>query len=73
MTCLNNCSANKGFLTEMLGIGDFYFELGVQIVEICLKTRSQNGGLLDVESLREMLQQARPAQTIQSYPIHHIF
>jgi hypothetical protein len=59
--------ANKGFWAEMLGMGDFYFELSVQIAEICLKTRAQNGGLIEMEMLRELLQQARPGQTIQPY------
>jgi len=25
--------ANKGFWAEMLGVGDFYYELAVQIIE----------------------------------------
>jgi hypothetical protein len=28
----------------MLGVGDFYYELGVQIVEVCLATNHRNGG-----------------------------
>ena len=37
-------SASKGFWAEMLGVGDFYYELGVQIVEVCLATSHRNGG-----------------------------
>ena len=29
--------AKKGFWAQMLGFGDFYYELGVQIVEVCLR------------------------------------
>jgi len=36
--------ASKGFWAELLGVGDFYYELGVQIVEICMATRPRNGG-----------------------------
>jgi len=36
--------ASKGFWAEMLGVGDFYYELGVQIVEVCLATSHRNGG-----------------------------
>ena len=36
---------------QVLGFGDFYYELGVQIVEACLATRALNGGLLDMRSL----------------------
>lgn len=28
----------------MLGVGDFYYELGVQIVEVCMATNHRNGG-----------------------------
>ena len=28
----------------MLGVGDFYYELGVQIIEVCLATSHRNGG-----------------------------
>lgn len=36
--------ASKGFWAEMLGVGDFYYELGVQIVEVCMATNHRNGG-----------------------------
>ena len=36
--------AGKGFWAEMLGVGDFYYELGVKIIEVCLATSHRNGG-----------------------------
>ncbi|KMZ60555.1 putative Vacuolar sorting protein SNF8 [Zostera marina] len=45
-------ASNKGFWAELLGIGDFYYELGVQIVDICMLTRSDNGGLISLHNLR---------------------
>lgn len=39
----------------MLGIGDFYYELGVKIVEICLKLKEQTGGLVDISTLKTRL------------------
>ncbi|XP_041282468.1 vacuolar-sorting protein SNF8, partial [Onychostruthus taczanowskii] len=36
--------AGKGFWAEVLGVGDFYYELGVQIIEVCLALRHRNGG-----------------------------
>ncbi len=36
--------AGKGFWAEMLGVGDFYYELGVQIIEVCIATSHRNGG-----------------------------
>lgn len=29
----------------MLGVGDFYYELGVQIIEVCLALKHRNGGV----------------------------
>ncbi|KAH0434466.1 hypothetical protein IEQ34_026824 [Dendrobium chrysotoxum] len=99
-------ASNKGFWAELLGIGDFYYELGccrfgchvyvfgcfpsctvllkdkslqnfsvlpitflfnvdfweyprVQIVEICLATRSHNGGLINLQELCSLLSQRR--------------
>lgn len=38
-------TAGKGFWSEMLGVGDFYYELGVQIIEVCLALKHRNGGM----------------------------
>ncbi|CAM6097855.1 unnamed protein product [Calypogeia fissa] len=54
-------ASRKGFWAELLGIGDFYYELGVQIVDICLASRSYNGGLIDLEELRSLLAKRRRA------------
>ncbi len=42
-------ASNKGFWAELLGVGNFYFELGVQIVDVCMTTRSANGGLIEMQ------------------------
>lgn len=51
-------ASGKGFWS-VLGIGDFYYELGVQIVEVCLATNYKNGGLITLEELRNRLIAAR--------------
>ena len=48
-------ASGKGFWSEMLGVGDFYYELGVQIVEVCMATNHRNGGLMSLEELRSRL------------------
>ena len=35
-------ASSKGFWSEMLGVGDFYYELGVQIVEVCMASSHRN-------------------------------
>lgn len=52
-------ASRKGFWAELLGVGDFYYELGVQIVDVCLSTRPLNGGLMDVTDLLRRLRLMR--------------
>ncbi|CAO3685433.1 unnamed protein product [Umbelopsis vinacea] len=52
-------ASNKGFWADLLGFGDFYFELGVQITEICIATRSQNGGLIEMGELKRRIKAMR--------------
>ncbi|EPS59887.1 hypothetical protein M569_14918, partial [Genlisea aurea] len=52
-------ASNKGFWAELLGIGDFYYELGVQIVDVCLTTRPHNGGLISLDELCKLLGRRR--------------
>lgn len=52
-------ASSKGFWANMLGVGDFYYELGVQIIEVCLATRHRNGGILPVDELRELVMKSR--------------
>ncbi|CAM9296297.1 unnamed protein product [Chrysoparadoxa australica] len=52
-------ASNKGFWGELLGVGDFYYELAVQIAEVCLQTRAANGGLMSTTELLQKLQAKR--------------
>lgn len=52
-------ACNKGVWAQLLGFGDFYYQLGVQITEACLAGRSMNGGLLDLRSLQRQVQRRR--------------
>ncbi|XP_022644689.1 vacuolar-sorting protein SNF8-like isoform X1 [Varroa destructor] len=49
-------ASSKGFWANLLGVGDLYYELAVQIIEICLATQNVNGGLI---SLTELLNRIR--------------
>lgn len=59
-------ASNKGFWGELLGVGDFYYELAVQIVELCLITRDVNGGLLNIKDALNELRKRRKNQTLIS-------
>lgn len=51
-------ASGKGFWS-VLGIGDFYYELGVQVVEVCLALNHVTGGLMELDELRRRLIAAR--------------
>lgn len=53
-------ASNKGFWSDILGVGDFYFDLGVKIIEITVQARSLNGGIMSVEEVLDKLQQSNP-------------
>lgn len=43
----------------MLGVGDFYYELAIQIIEVCVATSEQNGGLISLDELLIRVRKAR--------------
>jgi len=52
-------ASSKGFWSEMLGFGDFYYELGVQIIEVCMATSHKTGGLMELGELKDRLIRSR--------------
>ena len=54
-TGVDPLACQKGFWSSLLGLGDFYFELGVQIVDVCLSTREKNGGLIEMQEVLSIL------------------
>ncbi|XP_033116490.1 vacuolar-sorting protein SNF8-like [Anneissia japonica] len=52
-------ASGKGFWSEMLGVGDFYYEIGVQIIEVCMSTQHRNGGLMTLDELLRKVKATR--------------
>ena len=52
-------ASSKGFWSEMLGVGDFYYELGVQIIEVCMAHSHKTGGFMELEDLRRRVASSR--------------
>lgn len=48
-----------GWWAEMLGLGDWHHELGVQIVDVCVSTRQRNGGLIELSELIRLVSKLR--------------
>jgi ESCRT-II complex subunit VPS22 len=59
-------ASNKGFWADLLGVGNFYYELGIQVVQLCLHTRAENGGLMYLDDILSRLRrsQARSRQNV---------
>lgn len=62
-------ASSKGFWTEKLGFGNFYYELAIQIIEVCMSTSHLNGGLITVDELRNRLLRSR--SKTRKEPISH--
>lgn len=58
-------ASSKGFWSELLGVGDFYYELAVQIMEICNSYQERTGGLLYLDFIYERLKRVRSKQLQQ--------
>jgi ESCRT-II complex subunit VPS22 len=56
-------ASNKSYFGELLGMGDFYYELGIQVAEISIASRQRNGGFLQLDDLKESLQKMRKRAT----------
>ncbi|EIE82682.1 hypothetical protein RO3G_07387 [Rhizopus delemar RA 99-880] len=56
---------NKGFWADLLGVGDFYYELGIQIIEACITSRSSDGGLTELAEIMRRIKTMRGMDTKQ--------
>lgn len=56
-------ASNKNKWSELLGLGDFYYELGIQVIEACIFLRSQprygGGGLVDLNAVYQRVIERR--------------
>lgn len=52
-------ASSKGFWAKLLGVGDFYYELAVQLIDVCLATQAQNGGMISLDELQSRVMSKR--------------
>lgn len=62
-------TANKGFWADLLGVGDFYYELGIQIIEACIVSRINDGGLTELSEIMRRVQVVRGSSNKQQQQI----
>ncbi|EKM57747.1 uncharacterized protein PHACADRAFT_170958 [Phanerochaete carnosa HHB-10118-sp] len=51
-----------GWWAEVLNLGDWQYELGVQIVDVCVSTRERNGGLIEMGELVRLVGRLRAVE-----------
>jgi ESCRT-II complex subunit VPS22 len=59
-------TSQKGIWSQILGLGEFYYELGVRIIQVCFRTRHLNGGFI---ALPELLRAVRKRRTVEQNEI----
>jgi len=58
-TGVDPLSSGKSYWGRLLGVNDFYYELAVQAVDVCLRQRHKSGGLLKLSYLHQALSDIR--------------
>ncbi len=58
---LTSSTTRSAWSSSLLGnvVTDFYFEIATRIIEICRQTRGDNGGLIDLETVRSEINAVR--------------
>ncbi|KAF8980982.1 ESCRT-II subunit protein snf8 [Entomortierella lignicola] len=59
-------ASSKGVWGELLGVSDFYYELGIQIIDVCLSTRALNGGLMELSEVKRRVERMRGKRDIKA-------
>lgn len=58
-----NSGKIAGIWNDLLGLGDFNYELGVQIVDVCISTREINGGVIEMDELIRRIKKLRAGRS----------
>ena len=65
-------SEKKGLWAKLgLGLEEFYSELSVKIAEVCIATRSRNGGIISVKEVNRRLSQRGTKFNLSSFKSTH--
>ncbi|CDR88895.1 related to SNF8-protein involved in glucose derepression [Sporisorium scitamineum] len=63
-----NSGGLAGLWSDMLGLGDWQYELGVQIIDVCVSTRNSNGGVIAMDDLIRRVTRLRTGGTSSRPP-----
>jgi ESCRT-II complex subunit VPS22 len=57
-------ASSKGFWASVLGIGDYYYSLSIQIVQVAMQTRKINGGIMPLTELLDILKEKMKSRNL---------
>ncbi|OAF71215.1 ESCRT-II complex subunit VPS22 [Intoshia linei] len=64
-TGVDPLASNRGVWSKYFGIGEFYYELTIQLIEICLATEEKYKGFIPMNDLIKLLSNVRKDQKIE--------
>ena len=50
-----SAAGKSAVFSNVLGIGDIYHELAIKVIEICRRTRADNGGLISLKDVCKLI------------------
>lgn len=53
--------------SQLTGLNDWHYELGVQIVDVCISTRPQNGGIISMSALIDGIMRLRQSTSLSNF------
>jgi ESCRT-II complex subunit VPS22 len=58
--------SSKGFWANILDVGDYYYELAVQVIDIGMRTRRSNGGIMTFSEMLNRVRSVKGRETVSS-------
>lgn len=43
--------SRNGFWSKLLGVGEFYHELSIKVIDVCVSHKNKNGGMIPIEDV----------------------
>ncbi|RWR99921.1 vacuolar-sorting protein SNF8-like protein [Dinothrombium tinctorium] len=58
--------SSNTFWSKLLGVGDFYYEIAIQVIEVCMASSHINGGIITVDELLTKVKASRNAAKLKN-------
>ncbi|RWS22609.1 RNA polymerase II transcription factor complex subunit-like protein [Leptotrombidium deliense] len=58
--------SSNTFWSKLLGVGDFYYEIAIQVIEICMATSHYNGGIITIDEVLNKVKTFRNSANLKN-------